>query len=113
MKTLRNLLIKSVERRLISDVPLGASLSGGLDSSLIVGIMSYLKGNNVKTYTIGFGRDDDEFPYAKLVAEHCNAEFNEVFLSFDTMTKIIPQVLWSLEIPNARPAQPAIYYLGV
>jgi asparagine synthase (glutamine-hydrolysing) len=111
IKKLRNLLVKSVERRLISDVPLGASLSGGLDSSMIVGIMSHLRGENIKTYTIGFGRADDEFPYARAVAEHCNAEYNEIILSYDDMTKSMPQVLWSLEIPWARPAQPAIYHL--
>ena len=111
VKRLRDLLLKSVERRLMSDVPLGASLSGGLDSSLVVGMMSHLRGKNIKTYTVGFGRDDDEFPYAKRVADHCGAEYNELVLSFDTMTKSMPQVLWSLEIPNARPAQPVIYYL--
>ncbi len=112
IKTLRNLLIKAVDRRLISDVPLGASLSGGIDSSLIVGIMNYLrKGENIKTYTIGFGREDDEFPYAKLVAEHCNADYNEIVLSYDIMTKSMPQVLWSMESPWARPSLPAIYHL--
>ncbi len=111
VKKLRNLLIKSVERRLISDVPLGASLSGGIDSSLIVGLMNHIKGENIKTYSIGFGREDDEFQYAKLVAEHCNAEYNEIILSYDMMSRSMPIVLWSLEIPWARPAQPAIYHL--
>jgi len=112
IKTLRNLLIKAVERRLISDVPLGVSLSGGLDSSLITGIMSYLKKDEkIKTYTIGFGREDDEFSYAKKVAEHCGTEYNEIILSYDTMTKSMPQVLWSMEVPWARPSVPAIYHL--
>lgn len=112
IRTLRNLLIKSVERRLISDVPLGVSLSGGVDSSLIVGIMSHLKKTEkIKTYTIGFGREDDEFSYAKKVAEHCGAEYNEIILSYDIMTKSIPQVLWSMESPWARPSLPAIYQL--
>jgi len=111
IKKLRDLLVKSVERRLISDVPIGASLSGGLDSSLIVGIMSHLKEENIKTYTIGFDNSDDEFPYAKKVAEHCGTDHNEIILPYDKMTKSMPVVLWSLEMPWARPAQPAIYHL--
>lgn len=111
VKKLRNLLIEAVRRRLISDVPLGASLSGGIDSSLIVGIMSYLKGDNVKTYTIGFEENCEDFYYAKLAAEHCKAEYNELVLSYDEMTKTIPQVLWSMEVPWARPSLPAMYLL--
>tara|TARA_Y100000310_G_scaffold344861_1_gene460082 strand:- start:3852 stop:5777 length:1926 start_codon:yes stop_codon:yes gene_type:complete len=111
IKKLRDLMVKSVERRMIADVPLGASLSGGLDSSLIVGIMSHLKGANIKTYTIGFGREDDEAPFARKVAEHCDTDYNEITLSYNEMTNSMPQVLWSLEMPWARPAQPAIYHL--
>lgn len=108
---LRDLLVDAVKRRLVSDVPLGASLSGGIDSSLIVGIMSHLNESDVKTYTVGFGREDDEFPYAKRVAEYCGAEYNEIVLSYDDMTKIIPHVLWSMEVPWARPSLPAMYML--
>ena len=111
VKTLRNLLLQSVQRRLISDVPLGASLSGGIDSSLIVGLMSSIKKDGIKTYTVGFGRGDDEFPYAKSVAEHCKAEYNEIVLSYGDMTKTIPEVLWSMEVPWARPSLPAMYLL--
>lgn len=111
VKKLRDLLLKSVERRMIADVPIGASLSGGIDSSLIVGMMAHLKGSNIKTYTVGFGREDDEFPYARKVAEHCDAEYNEIILSYKQMTSSMPIVLWSLEHPWARPALPAIYHL--
>lgn len=111
IKNLRNLLLKSVERRMIADVPLGASLSGGIDSSLIVGMMAHLKGSNIKTYSVGFGREDDEFPYARKVAEHCDADYNEIILSYNQMTSSMPTVLWSLEQPWARPTLPAIYHL--
>ena len=108
---LRNLLIKSVNEILVSDVPIGASLSGGLDSSLIVGIMNHLKKESIRTYTIGFENNYNEFPYAKKVAEHCNTDHHEILLSYDKMTKSMPAILWSLEIPWARPAQSAIYHL--
>ena len=110
-KKLRDLLIKSVERRIISDVPLGASLSGGIDSSLIVGIMKHLKMKNIKTSTIGFGHSNDEFAYAKKIAEHCETDHKEIILPYNKMTESMPLVLWSLEIPWSRPAQPAIYHL--
>lgn len=111
IERLRKLLMESVERILVSDVPIGASLSGGLDSSLIVGIMSRLKEDSVKTYSIGFDDNYNEFSYAKRVAEHCKTDHNEIILSYDKMTRSMPNILWSLEIPWARPAQSAIYHL--
>lgn len=111
IKRLRDLMVNSVDETLVSDVPIGASLSGGLDSSLIVGIMSRLKKEKIKTYTIGFENNENEFSYARKVAEHCNTDHHEILLSYDKMTKSMPSILWSLEIPWARPAQAAIYHL--
>src|SRR5204863_6852852 len=67
----RERLSRAVERRLVSDVPLGAFLSGGLDSTIVVGLMSRLTGRPVKTFSIGFDGDAtyDETAYARVAAE--------------------------------------------
>ncbi|MFN3966974.1 MAG: asparagine synthase (glutamine-hydrolyzing), partial [Endomicrobiia bacterium] len=75
---IREILIESTKLRLISDVPLGAFLSGGHDSTIIVGLMSQLQSRPVKTFSIGFeDQDFSELKYAKIVAKKFNTEHNE------------------------------------
>ena len=67
---IRSLLKKSVERRLVSDVPFGAFLSGGIDSSVIVGLMSEVAENNVKTFCVTFEEEEfSEAKYARMIAD--------------------------------------------
>lgn len=75
----RQLVTQAVEKRLVSDVPLGAFLSGGLDSSIVVGVMSRLLGKPVKTFSLGFAGDPefDETRYARTVANHFHTEHTE------------------------------------
>ncbi len=75
----RELFFKSVERRMIADVPLGAFLSGGIDSAAVLAVMSELKGGGVKTFTIGFGPEAkgySELSPARVTADHCGADFH-------------------------------------
>lgn len=77
VRKLRELLFTAVKRRLMSDVPLGAFLSGGLDSSIITGIMSRLCEQPVKTFTIGFNEAQyDERTYARAAADAINRQAN-------------------------------------
>ena len=75
----RSLLERAVERRLVADVPLGAFLSGGLDSSTVVAFMARAAGSRVKTFTIGFagGSEYDEREHARVVAERFSTEHTE------------------------------------
>ena len=75
---LRSLLEKAVSKRLMSDVPLGAFLSGGVDSSIIAGLMSKLTKEPIKTFTIGFNENKyDERKYAKIMADRIGSSHHE------------------------------------
>jgi len=86
----RRLLFRAVEKRLVADVPLGAFLSGGLDSSLVVAIMARLSGQPVKTLSVGFEgpRSHNELPFARRLAEHCHTEHTELMLKPDVVSMV-------------------------
>ena len=93
---IRTELEESVKFRLISDVPLGAFLSGGMDSSLIVGIMAKLSRNPVKTFSIGFEEKEfDELSYARMVSEYFGTEHHE-FVVTPNAIEILPKLVWAL-----------------
>ena len=94
LKKLRELMTSSVKYRMIADVPFGAYLSGGLDSSVVVALMSGLTSEPVKTFTIGFADEGyNEFSFAKQVADRYRSDHHEITLSaenyLDTMRKLI------------------------
>ena len=91
---LRTLMTDAVERRLISDVPLGAFLSGGVDSTIVVGLMSQLLDRPVKTFSIGFKDSPvyDETAYARLVADRFKTDHTEFIVepgAFDLIDKLV------------------------
>ena len=91
----------SVERRMVSDVPLAAFLSGGLDSSLVVAAMSRLSSKPVNTFSVVFKGPQalDESKYARLVAAHCNTNHVEVDLDTNKLRDALPQVLDHFDEP--------------
>ena len=76
-KTFKELLNKAVSKQLIADVPVGAFLSGGLDSTTVVDVASKLK-PNLQTFSFGFGESINELPFAKLVAQKYNTDHKEL-----------------------------------
>ena len=112
IKILRKLLKESIEMRLISEVPLGAYLSGGTDSSFVVGIMSTLMKESVKTFTIGFGdKRFDELKYANIVAEHFNTDHRE-FIVDPVKLETLFNIIWHFDEPIADPAAVPTYILS-
>jgi len=88
---LRARIDDAVRVRMVSDVPLGAFLSGGIDSSLIVAFMAMHSSQPVKTFSVGFtSKDHSELPYAKLVAERYGTDHHEMVVEPD-MVSVIPE----------------------
>lgn len=90
---LDSLLRQAVGRQMISDVPLGALLSGGIDSSTIVALMQCQSSQPVRTFSIGFAESDyDEARYAKLIAAHLGTDHTELYLSAEEARGVIPRL---------------------
>ncbi|HET6863053.1 MAG TPA: asparagine synthase (glutamine-hydrolyzing), partial [Pyrinomonadaceae bacterium] len=98
---LRSLLAESVKLRLIADVPLGAFLSGGIDSSSVVGLMSKEMSQPVKTFSIGFQEDSyNELKYARIAAKHFQTDHHEFVVTPD-LCEIVDELAWFLDEPFA------------
>jgi len=98
---LRALLSQAVKRRLISDVPLGIFLSGGIDSSAVLAFATqHVPAAQVKTFSIGFSEPSfDESVYARRVAEHFGSQHQQDILSLDKASTLVSQVLSRLDEP--------------
>lgn len=105
-------LKEAVKLRLISDVPLGAFLSGGVDSSAVVALMSELCSGPVKTFSIGFpNKEYDETRYARMVAERYATDHEEMIVEPDAIA-IIPKLVWHYGEPFADSSAVPTYYVS-
>lgn len=108
---LRRLLQVAVQRRLMSDVPLGAFLSGGIDSGTVVALMASASTTPVKTFSIGFSPDDPELTSARSVAERYRTEHHEAIVT-PKMTDVLPKLVTHYGEPFADSSAVATYYLA-
>jgi len=106
------LLKEAVKVRLYSDVPLGAFLSGGVDSSAVVALMSQLSANRVKTFSVGFKeRDYSELSYAKIIAKRFNTDHHE-FIVKPKALDILPMLVERYGEPYADSSCIPSYYVS-
>jgi asparagine synthase (glutamine-hydrolysing) len=111
-KELRTLLTSAVELRLQSEVPLGAFLSGGIDSTIIVGLMSQLSAEPVRTFSIGFPvKDFDETSYAREAAKRFGTIHEEFQVRPDAM-EILPRLVWHYDEPFADSSAVPTWYVS-
>jgi len=97
---LKKILNESISRHMISDVPIGAFLSGGLDTSTVVGLMSKISAKPVQTFTLGFSEPTDEIEDAKKVSEHFGTEHHDMILDPAQLIKELPNLIWHGEAPK-------------
>lgn len=112
-REITRLLCSAVEKRLVTDVPLGAFLSGGIDSSIVVGLMSQQIDEPVKTFSIGFTGEEsyDETRYAKIVAEHFKTDHIE-FKVKPSALDLVEKLLWHHDQPYGDSSAIPTYILS-
>ena len=99
-------LTESVRLRLMSEVPLGALLSGGVDSSVVVALMGRLMARPVQTFSVGFDEPGryNELPFARQVARHLGTDHHEILVGAGDLLREIPRLVWHQDEPVSEPA---------
>ena len=99
----RSRLREAVRKRMVSDVPIGALLSGGVDSSTILAMMTELSDKPIETFTVGFKdfKDLNELHFARRAASHFGANYNEVLIDENDMVKYLDELIYSQDEPLA------------
>lgn len=112
VEVLREKIKEAVKIRLISEVPLGAFLSGGVDSSTVVAMMSQCSDTPVKTFSIGFNEDSfDELKYARIAAKHFGTEHHEFTVTPD-LFDLVDEIIWHFDEPFSDPSSLPTYMLS-
>jgi asparagine synthase (glutamine-hydrolysing) len=107
-----DLIEESVKIRMISDVPIGGFLSGGIDSSIVIALMSLNSSQPIKTFSIGFEEKEfNELPYARIIAERYNTEHHE-FIVKPNAVEILPKLVWQFDEPFGDSSAIPTYYLS-
>lgn len=99
MEGITHYLREAVRKQMVSDVPLGVYLSGGLDSSSIVALMSQVSNEQIKTFAMGFNEPTDELEDARVVADYFKTDHHEIRLDPEPL-RYYPQVIWHAEEPK-------------
>src|SRR5256886_2187061 len=110
---IRQHIHRAVEERMMADVPLGAMLSGGVDSSIITGIMSQLMNEPVKTFSVGFDVPGySELPYARLVAQYFGTDHHDLIVKCSDLSAYWPLLTWHRDEPVSEPSDIGVYLVS-
>ncbi len=109
----RDQLEACVSSHLMSDVPLGVFLSGGLDSSAVAALTTKIRKEPIETFSVGYGEEAfSELPYARTVAEHLRSKHHEVRLSREEFFQTLPRLIWHEDEPIVWPSSVALYFVA-
>jgi asparagine synthase (glutamine-hydrolysing) len=113
VKKYREMLESAVGSHLMSDVPLGVFLSGGLDSSAVAALTAKIHGDKIQTFAVGYGEEEfSELPYARQVAAHIKSDHHEVRLSREEFFDSLPRLIWHEDEPIVWPSSVSLYYVA-
>jgi len=113
VKNYREKLESAVGSHLMSDVPLGVFLSGGLDSSAVAALTAKIRGDKIQTFAVGYGEEEfSELPYARQVAAHIHSHHHEVRLSREEFFGSLPRLIWHEDEPIVWPSSVSLYYVA-
>jgi asparagine synthase (glutamine-hydrolysing) len=109
----REMLEDAVADHLMSDVPVGVFLSGGVDSSAVAALMTRIRGTPIETFSVGYEEAAySELPYARTVAEHLGSVHHEVQVSQKQFFDALPKLIWHEDEPLAWPSSVALYFVA-
>ena len=109
----RERLEDCVSSHLMSDVPLGVFLSGGLDSSAVAALTTKIRQEPIQTFSVGYGEQEfSELPYARTVAEHLRSRHHEIHVNWGDFFQTLPRLIWHEDEPMVWPSSVALYFVA-
>ncbi|HSZ64092.1 MAG TPA: asparagine synthase (glutamine-hydrolyzing) [Terriglobales bacterium] len=113
VQSYRELLEGAVQSHLMSDVPLGVFLSGGVDSSAVAALMTKLRREPVETFSVGYAEQaQSELPFARTVADHIHSRHQEVLVSEEDFFGALPHLIWHEDEPIVWPSSVSLYFVA-
>ena len=113
VQSYRELLEGAVQSHLMSDVPLGVFLSGGLDSSAVAALMTKIRREPVETFSVGYREQSySELPFARTVSQHIKSQHREVLVGEDDFFNALPHLIWHEDEPIVWPSSVSLYFVA-
>jgi asparagine synthase (glutamine-hydrolysing) len=113
VQTYREMLEGAVQSHLMSDVPVGMFLSGGLDSSAIAALMTKLRREPIETFSVGYEEEAfSELSYARAVSKHIGSSHHEVRVDFQQFFDALPKLIWHEDEPLVWPSSVSLYFVS-
>jgi len=113
VQTYRELLEDAVSSHLMSDVPLGVFLSGGLDSSAVAALTAKIRKDRIESFAVGYAEEEfSELRYAREVAAHINSLHHEIRLTREEFFQSLPRLIWHEDEPIVWPSSVSLYFVA-